>query len=106
MYLGNKQIEKAVQHIEIANALQPNKPRVLAALGYAWFQLGDANRALGFLEQSVKLAPTFALAWYHLGNAQALLEDKNAAIESFKAAILLQPTFTQAKDALSKVEGR
>jgi tetratricopeptide (TPR) repeat protein len=106
MYLGDKQFEKAAQHIEIANALEPNKPRVLAALGYAWFKLGYASRAGGYLEQSVQLAPKFALAWYHLGNAQALLGDKTAAIESFKVAIQLQPTFTQAKEALSKVQGR
>jgi tetratricopeptide (TPR) repeat protein len=106
LYLGNKQFEKAVQHIEIANALEPNKPRVLAALGYAWFQLGDANRARGFLEQSVKLAPKFALAWYHLGNAQVAIGDKTAAMESFNVAIQLQPTFMQAIEALHKVQGR
>jgi tetratricopeptide (TPR) repeat protein len=106
LYLGAKQFEKAVQHIEIANALEPNKPRVLAALGYAWFQLGEAANARGFLEQSVQLSPKFALAWYHLGNTQVALGDKNSAIESFKVAIQLQPTFKQAKEALYKVQGR
>jgi len=106
MYLGNQQFEKAVQHIAIANALEVDKPRVLAALGYTWFQLGDLSRASGLLERSVQIAPKFALAWYHLGNAQVSLGDKAAAIESFKVAIQLQPTFKQAKDALSKVQGR
>jgi tetratricopeptide (TPR) repeat protein len=95
-----------VQHIAIANALEVDKPRVLAALGYTWFQLGDLSRASGLLERSVQIAPKFALAWYHLGNAQVSLGDKAAAIESFKVAIQLQPTFKQAKDALSKVQGR
>jgi Tfp pilus assembly protein PilF len=79
---------------------------MLAALGYAWFNLRDPQRARVFLEQSVQLAPTFALAWFHLGNAQVALGDKSSAIESFKVAIQLQPTFNLAKDALSKVEGR
>jgi tetratricopeptide (TPR) repeat protein len=104
LYLGAKQFEKAVQHIEIANALQQNNPRMLAALGYAWFKLGDANQAYVFLEQAVQFAPKFALAWFHLGNAQVALGDTNAAIESFKAAIQLQPSFTQAKNALLKIE--
>ena len=106
LYLGEKQFVKAVQHLEIANALQPDNPRILAALGYAWFNLRDPERAREFLEQSVQLAPTFALAWFHLGNAQVALGDKSSAIESFKVAIQLQPTFNLAKDALSKVEGR
>ena len=32
-------LKKHVQHIEIANALQVDKPQVLAALGYTWFHL-------------------------------------------------------------------
>jgi len=106
LYLASKQFENAVRHIEIANALQPENPRMLAALGYAWFNLDDSYRASLFLEQAVQLAPTFALAWYHLGNAQVSLGNNSGAIESFKVAIQLQPTFTQAKNALLKLEGR
>jgi TolA-binding protein len=51
----------------------------------------------------VKLVPTFALAWYHLGNAQLLQGDTNAARESFTMAVQLQPSFTIAKEALSKL---
>jgi tetratricopeptide (TPR) repeat protein len=106
LYLGAKQFEKAVQHIEIANALQQNNPRMLAALGYAWFNLNDATQARIFLEKSVQLAPTFALAWFHLGNTQIDLGAIESAKESFTVAIQLQPNFTQAKNALLKLEGR
>ena len=105
-YIGLKQFTKAFSHIEIANALQPNKPRILAALGYTWFHLGNNQLATDFLEQSVKLAPTFALAWYHLGNVQVVQGDVNGAKESFSMAVQLQPTFTLAKEALSQLEGR
>ena len=105
-YIGLQQFEQALPHVEIANALQSNTPRILAALGYIWFKLDDNQKAIGFLEQAVKLAPTFALAWYHLGNAQVEQGDVNAAKESFVAAVQLQPTFKPAKDALMMLEGR
>lgn len=104
--ISQQEFSKALPHVEIANALQLNDPRILAALGYTWHQLGDAAMSLEFLEQSVKLAPTFALGWYHLGNAQLALGNKNAAIDSFTVAVQLQPTFTVAKEALSKLEER
>jgi tetratricopeptide (TPR) repeat protein len=106
LYISSKEYIQALTHIEVANALEPNKPRVLAALGYTWFNLQDNEKAVLFLEQAVKIAPTFALGWYHLGNAQVALGDKNSAIESFKVAIQLQSTFKQAKEALNKVQGR
>jgi tetratricopeptide (TPR) repeat protein len=105
-YIGLQQFEQALPHVEIANALQSNTPRILAALGYIWFKLDDNQKAIGFLEQAVKLAPTFALAWYHLGNAQVEQGDVSAAKESFVAAVQLQPTFKPAKDALMMLEGR
>ncbi len=104
--IGMKNFTEALSHIEIANALQPNNPRILAALGYSWFHLGNNQLAIEFLEQAVQIAPTFALAWYHLGNAQLQQGDKQEAKESYSVAVQLQPTFTIAKEALSKLEGR
>ena len=76
---------------------------MLAALGYTWSNLGNHQNAKTFLGQAVNVAPKFALAWYHLGNAQLALGDRNGATDSFTVAIQLQPTFTAAKDALSKL---
>ena len=103
MFIGMQQFDQALPHIELANALQPDNARMLAALGYTWFNLNNTLNAMVFLEQAVKLAPTFALAWYHLGNAQQLQGDTNAARESFTMAVQLQPSFTIAKEALSKL---
>jgi len=106
--LGNlmislKNFRGALPHLEVANVLQPKNPRMLAALGYTWSNLGNHQNAKTFLGQAVNVAPKFALAWYHLGNAQLALGDRNGATDSFTVAIQLQPTFTAAKDALSKL---
>ena len=106
LLISQKEFSSALPHLEIANALQPNNPRMLAALGYAWFSLGDHQNAKVFLTQAVQIAPKFALAWYHLGNAQLALNDRSGASDSFTVAIQLQPTFTAAKDALLKLNGR
>ena len=79
---------------------------MLAALGFIWFKLKDASQSVKFLEKAVRLAPTFALGWFHLGNSQVALGDIQSATESFKVAVQLQPTFTVAIDALSKIKGK
>ncbi len=63
---GEQQFNTALNHLEIANALQPNNPRILAALGFSWFKLEEESQSVLFLENAVKLAPTFALGWFHL----------------------------------------
>jgi tetratricopeptide (TPR) repeat protein len=105
-YIGRKNFTEALSQIEIANALRPHDPRILAALGYTWFHLENNQFAIEFLTQSVQKAPTFALAWYHLGNAQIKQGDLQGAKESFSIALRLQPTFTLAKEALLGLEGR
>ena len=106
MLISQEEYLGALSHIEIANALQPDNPRILAALGYNWFRLGEHQNALVFLQQSIELAPKFAIGWYHLGNAQLAAGDMEAARDCFTIATQLQPTFTAAKEALSKLEGR
>ncbi|MBT6282513.1 MAG: tetratricopeptide repeat protein [Phycisphaerae bacterium] len=106
LLISEQQFKTALNHLEIANALQPNNPRILAALGFSWFKLEDASQSVLFLENAVKLAPTFALGWFHLGNSQVALGDIQSATESFKVAVQLQPTFTVAIEALSKLKGK
>ncbi len=103
IYIGMQKFNDALAPIELANAITPDKPRILAALGYTWFNLKNTARAIDFLERSIHLAPTFALAWYHLGNAQLANGDSSAARESFAMAVQLQPKFVPAREALSKL---
>ena len=104
--ISQKKYEDALPHIEIAHALQPKNSRILAALGYTWFQLGNPQIALEFLQESVELSPTLAIAWFHLGNVHLERGDRFSAIDSFTIAVQLQPSFTAARNALQKAEGR
>jgi len=106
LLISQKDFSRALLHLEVAHALQPTNPHILAALGYTWFKLGDSQNAQFFLKQAVQIAPKFALGWFHLGNAQRALGDRSGASDSFTVAIQLKPTFTAAKDALSKLNGR
>ena len=47
-----------------------------------------------------------SVAQFGYTEGQVALGDRSSAIESFKVAIQFQPTFSQAKNALLKLEGR
>ncbi|MDG1136732.1 MAG: hypothetical protein P8N28_00615, partial [Phycisphaerales bacterium] len=47
-----------------------------------------------------------SVAQFGYTEGQVALGDRNSAIESFKVPIQFQPTFSQAKNALLKLEGR
>ena len=59
-----------------------------------------------YLEQAVQIAPKFALAWYHLGNAQVSRGDKAAAIESFKVCNPVTTDIYKQKMPYPRLEGR
>jgi tetratricopeptide (TPR) repeat protein len=60
-YLGysladkNQQIERAVEMLKQAVSLQPTNPYFLDSLGWAWFRMGDFERARYYLERSLSL---------------------------------------------------
>ena len=74
-YLGYSMIEKkinlpeAMEMVKKAVELRPNDGYIIDSLGWAYFQLGDFEEAVGHIERAVELLPADAIIAEHLGDA-------------------------------------
>jgi tetratricopeptide (TPR) repeat protein/mono/diheme cytochrome c family protein len=102
MLVGMKRFDEAIIQLEAANALLPGKPKHLAAIGFALFQLGRLQEAESRLEEAVRRAPNYALAWFHLGNTKIGLGDVDGGRACFAQALQAQPGFLAAREAMEK----
>jgi len=99
---------------EAANHTDPLDRRALTLRGYIAQTLAQIAQDRGstaqcqehlreaerFFDHVVRLDSQDAGAWNGLGNIQAMLEDHEAAIESYQKAIQLSPTYTAAYNDL------
>lgn len=89
-----------------ANATAPASPEAKAEAkrlykeGVKYGQAGLYPQAVTILQRSVKLDPQFADAHFALGHAYFDLKQWRNAVESFKAAIELNPKDQEARDRL------
>jgi TonB family protein len=65
------------------------------------YQSGDARGAVGVLRERVKVRPDDADAWHYLGLISMKGGDLGSAVQSFRAAVKLRPTFTPSRTALA-----
>lgn len=70
-------MEEAIQVMEKANGLSPSNPERLIALGDAFFQKGDKEKAKGFFSEAASVAPDAAVA-ANKGLAQIALSEGDA----------------------------
>ncbi len=72
-------------------------PEVLDTLGWVHFKRGEMEEARRAFEGSLELNPDYATARYHLGLTQAKEGDRQAALESLRAAVAVgDPSVGQA----------
>lgn len=62
-----------------------------------WLEAGETNTARGAFEQSVALAPDFAVTHNYLGVAYARLGKTDRALAEFTTAVRLSPLFINAR---------
>jgi tetratricopeptide (TPR) repeat protein len=70
-------------------------------LGRQCFERGDPTRALGYLTRVLDSCPRFADVHYLVGLVQEDLGNGEAAIESFEAALRINPGYAEARLALA-----
>jgi adenylate cyclase len=92
-----EQYEKAILEGERSIVLGPNSADAHVWYGYTLIATGAPERALSLFEKGLRLNP-FPPGWYFLmlGAAYRLLGRNEEAIESFKKAISVEPTFLMA----------
>jgi len=82
---------EAVEHLETALEIKPNRPAAHYNLGRALRDLGRTREAIAHYRQALRGDPGMADAHYDLGNALRVLGRHAEAIEHYRQAVQLKP---------------
>tara|TARA_E500000331_G_scaffold63635_1_gene58449 strand:- start:43 stop:423 length:381 start_codon:yes stop_codon:yes gene_type:complete len=66
-------------------------------------RLRDVEGAITQFEEAIRVRPDFAAAYYNLGNAYGLKDDKTAAVEAYRAAIAHRGDYAEACNNLARL---
>ena len=72
--------------------------------GYALYQSQDYEAAAVSLQKAVDYDPELADAWYYLGRAYHLTEEKEKAITSYEKFVEMLPNTERASNARRYIE--
>jgi Flp pilus assembly protein TadD len=97
-------IEDAIAHFEQALRIKPDDANAHSNLGTALGQTGRMPEAMEHLEQALRLKPGSADAHYNLGVALEQAGRVQEAIGHYKQAVRIKPDFTQAQNALARLQ--
>lgn len=101
-YVGD--YEAAIQQYERALELRPGEAAVLAALAEAHEAEGDASTALYFAARAVEAAPTEPSVAHHLARLQVQAGETDAAIQTYRRLLALDPDDVGALEALAALD--
>ena len=108
-YLGFVYLEKgintdeAVQMILDAYSTYSYDGHIIDSLGWAFFRLGQYNKAISYLEQAADINPANAVICDHLGDAYWFVGRKNEARYQWQHALVLKEDADEIdKDAIQK----
>jgi tetratricopeptide (TPR) repeat protein len=93
---------EAQRDFETACTLAPLMPEPLYFLALIDKQQGKLQLAASLFEETVKLQPGNAMAWYMLGQSFEQLSETAKAIAAWRNAIAVDPNFTQALFSLAR----
>lgn len=93
VYLQEEKWSKAIQEYKIAlnNPTYPTPEITHYNLGYAYFQWGKYEEAIGAFNKAVRLRPDEEIIHYYLGASYSKLGKMNKAVSEFKKAIEIVP---------------
>ena len=80
----------------------PSAPYVHNRLGHLAAAKGDWQTAINEWQQTIQLAPTYAYAHAHLGEALEKIGQKREALAVYERAIPVCPRFAQALKKMGK----
>jgi len=94
--LQQQQAQHAIDLMDRAIGLAPERSDFISNRGLAWQALGQHQHALLDFQQAVALDPASASAHYNLGTAQQQLQQHAMALQSYDRAVALAPQFADA----------
>lgn len=98
----NERLSEAKSLIEKALALEPDNPMIIDSLGWVEYRLGNHRKALELLEAAYNDFPDSEVA-AHLGEVQWVLGQRDAALTTWKLALLSTPDSTEIRDTLTRL---
>lgn len=99
-------VDEAIEHLEKAIADNPNDYQGYSCIGVAYAQKKLYNRAVGVFLMAIRLRPGVASVHYNLGLAYQADGQNEQAGEEFQKALLIDPAYQKASDALKVLNQR
>lgn len=96
LYRFLRRPERAIAELRAALSHDPRFARAIHWLAFLLAGQGDFQKALPLLEQTVRLRPGDAGAWYNLGFAHDQGKEPARAVDAFREAVRLSPKLDQA----------
>ncbi len=87
----DKNINKAMEMLEISIKQEPEKPHIIDSYGWALYKLEKYQEALKYIEKAVIMLPSDPIINDHLGDVYWQLGRRNEAIFQWKKALNLKP---------------
>jgi tetratricopeptide (TPR) repeat protein len=98
-------IEKGEQLIRRAIEIKPEDGYILDSMAWVLFKKGQTEEALIYLEKAVQKVPSDPIIFDHLGDVQAALNRRDAAIESYRKSLSANPDNILVQEKLRQLEG-
>lgn len=89
------QAYRRIRVLQVRDAPQEPLPRL--GLAQLWLQARQGARAKAVLDELLARHPDYANGWFHLGEAQRLLDDLPSASQSYSKALELEPDHVLAR---------
>jgi len=89
--------------LERADRLEPGKGSILEALGRAYYNSGQAERAAVTFEALLEIDPSSHFGHYALGQSLKRLGRRNEAGTHLRLAVALSPETALYRDALARL---
>ena len=83
-----------------AIVLDPNNSMIMDTLGWVYFQLGETNLALKYLQSSIQISGDNSIILEHLGDVYLKMGKFKKAQDTYAKAIILSPTNAKLKSKL------
>ena len=105
LYFDASRYQDAVSYYEAALARNPSNPLVLTDCAVMYFQLGDSDRALEYLQRAIVLKPDLPQAYYNKGLILMMAKgQKEQALEAWREYIRIAPDSDQAEFVRKQIE--
>ena len=101
--LERKHYAQAAIVLERADRLEPRRGSILEALGRAYFNSGQADRARGAFEALLDVDPSSPYGHYALGQSLKRLGRRQEAGTHLRLAVALSPESTLYREALDRL---